>query len=241
MIPTTKINILILGASSQIGYNLALCFSKNNSLVLLGRQGIRLNETAAQCLLAGASHAEVLIHDLAGEVDVLIRQLKNKKFDLIINLIATTSRVKDREFSLCQLERYVSSDLVVPVKLIQILRSQSAKPLKVIFISSILASVPSPDRQFYGSLKMLQEICLHKLFESCKDTELLIVKVGTVVPHDRLSQRSINLAKAIYCAHIKNVQVLNYGVVGRLYVWLFNIQPLVFFFVTKLQRALRGR
>jgi NAD(P)-dependent dehydrogenase (short-subunit alcohol dehydrogenase family) len=234
-------NILILGASSQIGHDLALCFAKDNFLVLHGRNSILLNKTSAQCLLAGASQVEVIFHDLASDVDIFIQKVRNKNIDLIINLVATTSRVKDGEFLLDQIERYTSSDLVAPIKIIQSLRGKSDKALKVIFISSILASVPSPDRRLYGSLKLLQEICLYRIFESSKDIELLVVKVGTVVRHDRPSERSSNLAKAVYAAHLSNIKILSYGIAGRLYVWLFHIQPLAFYFIIKIQRLFRGR
>lgn len=235
------LNILILGASSQIGRELALRFSPGNSLTLVGRNLERLQLVARQCSEVGACNVDVIVHDIAGDAKLLIQNLGDKQFDLVINIVAATSRVKDSEFLLSQLEEYLMSDLLVPVQLLQGLIEKSNKPLKMIFISSVLAAAKSPDRVLYSSLKYLQEICLHKLSAYRQGNELLIVKVGKVVPHEHSSLKAQKLADAIYEAHLLKKKVLNYGWVGRLYLILFYAQPIVFSWIVKLQRVMRTR
>lgn len=234
-------NILILGASSQIGCELALCFSQGNDLILLGRNIENLNSVANKCIEAGARKIDLLAQDLVADADDLIRKLASMEIDLVINLVSATSRVKDSELLPSQLEAYLKSDLLVPVRLIQYLAETAIKPLKVIFISSVLASVRSPDRLLYGSLKSLQEMCLSKLLDKRKGNELLVVKVGKVIPHEQSSDKAKLLAAAIYEAHRNRCEVLNYGWTGRIYFWLFNFQPLLFTLIVQLQRIIRER
>lgn len=234
-------NILILGASSQIGCELALCFSQDNDLILLGRNIENLNSVAKKCIEAGARKVDLLAQDLVADVDDLIHKLGDVQIDLVINLVSATSRVKDSELLPSQLEAYVKSDLLVPVRLIQYLSETAIKPLKVIFISSVLASVRSPDRLLYGSLKSLQEMCLSKLLDKRKGNALLVVKVGKVIPHEQSSDKAKLLAAAIYEAHRNRCEELNYGWTGRVYFWLFNFQPLLFNLIVQLQRIIRER
>lgn len=233
------LNILILGASSQIGRELALRFSLNNSLTLLGRNDESLQSVVKQCLAAGAAHVELIIHNIADGAELLIEEVANRQFDLVINLVAATSRVKDSDFLPSKLEGYLMSDLLVPVQLLQNMLETSSRSLKIIFISSVLASVPSPDRQLYSSLKSLQELCLHKLSAGRNGCELLIVKVGKVISHEQSSNEAQNLAAAIYEAYLLNKKVLNYGAGGKIYLLLNYIHPQLFKLIVKLQRSLR--
>lgn len=236
-----KLNILILGASSQIGCELALCFSQDNNLILLGRNIDSLNCLGKKCLGAGARKVDLLAQDLVSDASELIRKLGEMQIDLVVNLASSTSRVKDSELLPSQLEEYVQSDLLVPVRLIQHISETTIRPLKVIFISSVLASVRSPDRLLYSSLKSLQEMCLAKLLDQRKENKLLVVRVGKVIPHAQSSNKAKQLASAIYTAHLSRRSILNYGLTGRIYFLLFNFQPLIFNLVVQLQRLVRER
>ncbi len=226
-------DILILGASSQIGQELALRFSPGNSLTLSGRNREALQRVADKCMAAGA-YVDLMVHDMAdGDI------VNDKQFDLVINLVAATSRVKDSEFVLGQLESYLKADLLVPIRFFQRLTEKPGKPLKIIFVSSVLALVKSPDRMLYGSLKSLQVMCLQKLTSLRQGDELLVVNVGKVIPHNSPSNEASKLAEAIYAAHQRRQKVLNYGLTGRIYLLLFYTQPLIFRAIVKLQRVLR--
>lgn len=233
-------NILILGASSQIGREIALRFSSGNSLVLLGRNRETLVLIAGMCMDAGAESADVIEQDIAEGLEPLMQQIGNRSFDLVINLVSATSRVRDSEFMPGQLGCYLQADLLVPVQFIEILIERSTSPIKVIFISSVLAAVKSPDRLLYGSLKLLQEMSLHRLAECHPGVQLLVIKIGKVISHTQSSEKSEQLADMIYRAHLQNKEVVNYGLVGRLYLLLFYAQPLIFGLVVRLQRALRS-
>lgn len=233
------LNILILGASSQIGQEIALRFSQNNSLTLVGRNQQSLQLVQKCCIEVGAENVELLVQDIADGTELLIKKIGDKQFDLIINLVSATSRVRDSEFSPNQLEQYLMSDLLVPVQLIQRLFEKKGKAQNVIFISSVLSATKSPDRGLYSSLKYLQEMCLKKLPAFSNGGNLLIVKVGKVISNDKFSQDARKLANKTYEAYIQKKKVLNYGWVGRLYLVLYYAQPIVFSWVVKLQRMLR--
>jgi len=233
-------NILILGASSQIGQELTLHFAPKNSLTIVGRNQESLQFLQAQCLESGAENVDLIVQDIADGADSLIQKLGDRQFDLVINLVAGTSRVKDSEFLPSQLEGYLMSDLLVPVQLFQKLIERSSKPLKMIFISSILAAVRSPDRLLYSSLKSMQELCLQKLSTCRQGVELLVVKVAKVLPHGHSSRATQELANAVYEAHLLNKKTLNYGWGGRVYLILFYTQPIVFSLIVKSQRVLRA-
>lgn len=230
-------NVLILGASSQLGRAVAVRFSSGNALTLQGRNAENLYETGRLCSDAGAAAVETIVVDLAEEGNTLMERLGGARFDLVVNLVASTSRVKDSEFSPENLAGYLMSDLLVPVRLVQALAERHM--LKVIFVSTVLASVKSPDRALYGSLKALQELCLGKLVSG--NGGLLVVQVGKVIPHDRASEEHVRLANAIYEAHVRNRAVLHYGLSGRIYRLLFLAQPMLFSAVVRLQRLLRER
>ena len=234
-------NILILGASSQIGCELALRFSQGNDLMLLGRNMESLNSVAKKCIEAGARKIEFLALDMASEAEELIRELDGVQIDLVINLVSATSRVNDSDLQPSQLEAYVNSDLLIPVRLIQFVTERAVKPLKVIFISSVLAAVRSPDRLLYGSLKALQEMCLSKLLDQQNGNELLVVRIGKVIPHTQSSDKAKKLAAAIYNAHLSRCRTFSYGWTGQIYIWLFNFQPAIFNLIVRLQRLMRKR
>jgi short-subunit dehydrogenase len=233
-------NILILGASSQIGHEVAVSFSCNNNLTLLGRRSDSLNKTAEECINFGAINVDVLVLDISKSTDSFIEQIKERKYDLIVNLISTTSRVKDSDILVENLDLYLLSDLVMPIRLINELIKNSNNPLKIIFISSVLEMVPSPNKILYGSLKFLQNLCLKQLEIKNDNLNLLVVRVGSVVPYEKSSYIAKNLAREIHKAHLKNLKVLNFGYLGFIYVLLFYIHPLIFYFIVNLQRMYRN-
>ncbi len=214
-------------------------FSTGHALTIAGRHRSTLESIATTCLDSGAERVIILVQDMADGVGSLIRECGSTDFDVIINVASATSRVKDSDFAPSQLERYVMADLLVPIQFIQHLIRRSTRPLRLIFISSILAAVKAPDRLLYSSLKSLQEMCLRKLATQREGVQLLVVRVGTVIPHERSNSVAQKLANAIYDAYVLKKTDLNYGWSGWIYVALFYLQPIIFVLVVHLQRWLR--
>lgn len=232
-------NILILGASSQIGQELALRFSTHNTLYLSGRNQSTLNLIANRCLEFGAEKVIVICSDLSDGINQIFKIVVNSQLDLIINLVAASSREMDDGFAPKMFENYIFSDLLAPIQLVRKISINLKNHPDIIFVSSVLASVKSPNKEMYSALKRLQEIYWEQLFRSDKSGSLLIVKVGKKISHSSSSFISKDLANKIYENYQLKNNILNYGWEGKFYLFLFYLQPILLKWLIKFHRALR--
>jgi short-subunit dehydrogenase len=235
------VNVLVLGASSPIGSQLALEFARGNNVLLVGRNVERLEAAARACRENGASRATLLAADLESGYAEIVQAAKLGEVDLVINAASATSRLRDSDLNIDSLGAYFSVDLIAPVRLIQELsKHRGTAPLAVIFVSSLLALVRSPNRSVYGGLKSAHELFLKRILESQPARKLLIVRVGIPLPTGTVTDRTVRLGQAARMAFDRNQPVLFYGFSGRALSWLYFAQPLVFRVVVELLRRLRG-
>ncbi|MEO8370356.1 MAG: SDR family NAD(P)-dependent oxidoreductase [Candidatus Solibacter sp.] len=231
----------MLGASSAIGSQLALEFSFGNALVLVGRNVERLERSGRACSQKGATSVTLLTADLESGYPEIVQAAKLGNVDLVINAASATSRLRDNALDIDSLGAYVAADLVAPVRLIQDLsKERGPAPLAVIFVSSLLALVRSPNRSVYGGLKSAHELFLKRILESQPARKLLIVRVAVPLPTETVTDRTVNLARAARTAFDRNQSVLFYGLSGRMLSWLYFAQPLAFNMVMELLRKFRG-
>lgn len=212
-------------------------FAPGNSLVLVGRNRERLEQAAQKCRENGATGVQLIAADLEsgyGEIETAARDV-----ELVINAASATSRLRDRDLDVDALGSYAAVDLVAPVRLVQAISKQrGAAALGVIFVSSLLAVVKSPNRAVYGGLKSAQEVILRQVM-GAPGRRLLIVRVGTPLPTEEATGRTVALAGAARKAWEENRKELFYGWVGRMLSWLYLAQPLIFRVVVETQRKLR--
>lgn len=232
-------NILILGASCQIGQELAVRFSGNNTLYLCGRNQLTLDLIANKCLESGAEKVTVVCCDLSTGMDQIFEAVVNSQLNLIINLVAATSRTMDDDFAPQLFESYIFSDLLVPIQLVKKISINSKKHPDVIFISSVLASIKSPNKEMYSALKILQEIYWERLFRQNNSGSLLIVRVGKKIPYSASSFMAKDLANKTYKNYKLSNNVLNYGWEGKLYLLLFHLHPILSQWLIRAHRAIR--
>ncbi len=233
-------NVLVLGASSAIGSQLALEFSGGNRLVLAGRNKVRLEQSARACRGNGAIDVTLLPGDLDSGYLEIEDAAKQGNVDLVINAASATSRFRDNEIEVSELGKYVSVDLVSPLRLVDALsKHRGAAPLSVIFVSSVLALVKSPNRSIYGGLKSAHELLLSRMLRPTPGRRLLVVRIGSVLPTDEITNRTIALGRATREAFERNQQVLFYGLAGRMLSWLYFVQPLLFRATVEVHRTLR--
>lgn len=177
--------------------------------------------------------------DLQRHWENILLSLPEGRVDLLINAASATSRLRDNQLQMEKLDEYVSVDLLAPLHLAEkIWAGQAGQPLAIIFISSILAVLRTPNRTLYGNLKMLQEESLKSLAASRPGMSLLIVRVAKVLPVDRRTKETAKLAQAVRRAFAEKRKTLTYGTAGRLSVALFYAQPLVFSLVVKARRLI---
>jgi short-subunit dehydrogenase len=235
------VNLLVLGASSAIGSQLALEFALGNALLLVGRNVERLERSARACRENGATSVTLLPADLESGYPEIVQAARLGNVDLVINAASATSRLRDSDLDIDSLGNYVSVDLVAPVRLIQDLsKHRGPAPLAVIFVSSLLALVRSPNRSVYGGLKAAHELFLKRILDSQPARKLLILRVGIPLPVETVTERTVLLGKAARTAFDRNQPVLFYGFSGRALSWLYFAQPLVFRTVVELLRKFRG-
>lgn len=89
----------MLGASSKIGYEIALKFAPKNTLLYLsGKNSSSLNLIANKCLKNRAERVSVICSDLSYDSDQLFELLGHSPINLNINLISATFRIRGSNF-----------------------------------------------------------------------------------------------------------------------------------------------
>ncbi|MEY3775453.1 MAG: hypothetical protein RLZZ129_2233 [Verrucomicrobiota bacterium] len=231
--------LLILGASSNIGAALARVFAPGNTLILAGRNVDRLAHTVALCKESGAADANYVEVDFQLGIAPLLTAIAGKQIDLIIDAASASSRLRDSDLSAGDITNLVSADFHNRTKLFEQVCGTAGPMPAVIFISTVLTLVKSPDRTVYTTLKTLYEAYLLKLKEGRPDFHLLVVYVGVVINREGPSKGPESLAAAVARSFQKGDDKLLYGTGGRMMVGLYYLQPLVYGMFTLAQRKVR--
>lgn len=235
-------NIIVLGATSQIGSAIAVAFARGNRLLLVGRNRAKLQEAAGRCREEGAEGVIEVASDLRHGCGDILRAVVDRPVDLIINSSSATSRLRDNEIPAASFADCVMVDLLAPLELIgNVLISQGERPLGIVFVSTILTLVKSPNRAIYSGLKRIHELCLRSLQSSHGGLSLLIVKIAKVIPANEKSLATEKLAKAIRRAFDIRKGTIVYGWAGRFMVALYYFHPLIFNLVVQARRILSPR
>ncbi|NLA47841.1 MAG: SDR family oxidoreductase [Bacteroidales bacterium] len=151
--------IIITGASSGIGRQCAiLCSRKGASVVLLGRDRSRLNETLA--LTSNSSGNIIYSVDLLeyDDVAVVVADAVNKigSLDGIINCAGISTTLPVNAISNDKMEHFLQTNVIGPVNLTrQFIRKNhiSQSGGSIIFISSVMAVVGEKGKMLYSITK----------------------------------------------------------------------------------------
>ena len=223
--------ILILGASSELGRAFAREFAPHNSLLLAGRDGARLAMVKREVEQAGVSKVRCIEHDLACGHQALFEALQGQRIDLLINLASATSNVGDSAIEPEQIEAYTRTDLLTPVEFVlALLQAQPAvyskdAPLHVIFISSVLTRLHSPDRAIYAAYKRLQTAFLQRITDLHHERlRFTVVTIGMRLPRHELTRHHTNIARKAARRYLTRNAVF-YGWQGRGLLWLNRLCP----------------
>jgi NADP-dependent 3-hydroxy acid dehydrogenase YdfG len=237
------VNILVLGASSYLGAQIAMEFSPGNRLILTGRRGEPLEALASLCLARGASEARAVVNDLGAGIGPLLPASQPWPLDLIIHVACSTSRLRDHDIKWAAWQDCVLADVHHPLALVRAwLDGQPGRALTVCLVSTFLADFRSPGRVVYGALKSLHEQGLRTALAENPNLSIRIIKLGRTFSRDRATPSMAVAAKRIrsLVEESGRERVCAYGLVGKVWEALFFIQPLVFFALNKLQRSLRS-
>ncbi|MGH9665103.1 MAG: SDR family NAD(P)-dependent oxidoreductase, partial [Bryobacteraceae bacterium] len=233
-------NVLVLGATSVIGAHVAEAFAHGNDLLLTGRDANRLRQAGARCRAAGASSVIEAEFDLRQGLAGLDAAPSEWTPDVIVNAASSTSRLRDDAIPAGDLSSAVAVDLLAPLDLIRSLAGRRCgRQTRVVFISSVLAAVPSPRRLIYGSLKRIHEEALAALARSEPGVTVLIARLAKVISPDYPSRDAARFASAVRRSFDEGKVNMSFGVSGRLMTGLFLLQPAVFHLAVKSIRIVR--
>ena len=232
-------NILVLGASSNVGAALAEAFCLGNNLILVGRSVDKLTAIADKCKFSGASQVAYVQQDLSRGVSVVLQAIESKQIDLVIDAASASSKFRDNETEVKDFPQYVTADFLSRTKILDCILSNQNRAPAMVFISTVLTLVKSPGRRFYTALKTLNETYLTKIRDSRPDFYLLIVYLGTVIDTKHKTSKPGKLAAAVFHAYGKKNEKLFFGLSGMVLLVAFFLQPMLYYGVTIAQRKIR--
>ena len=145
---------------------------------------------------------------------------------MLVNAASATARLEDSQCSLQEFCEGLRVDAISPLSLVSTIcdRQQDAN-LTVVYLTTILASVRTPGRAIYGSLKYLQELGLKIVAAQHHNLRVLTVRIGARFPRDRNTVAMDRLARRIVSALQSDEKVLSFGFSGRLLSWLYFVHP----------------
>lgn len=233
-------NVLVLGATSNIGQALAVKFCPQNSIIIVGRDSKRLDDLQVKCLSNAALDVIPINIDLQIDSKVLLDRLNDFKIDLVINALSATSRLRDFQMHLnsTTLNDYWNVDVLIPIQIIEVCKEKSEN-LSVIFISSVLSLIEVPDRKIYKTFKNIYEVYLNSIGNG--SVKHLIVHIGKVFDYDldSTSEKLITFARFVEESYENNKASIIYGIEGKILNCSYKISPFLLKILHKLQRKLR--
>jgi short-subunit dehydrogenase len=178
-------NVIITGASSGVGNEVARLFAENGSnLAIAARSGDKLHEL--QKLL---SKHKVKVHKVVTDVSKLT-DCKNLiteaaktlgSIDILVNNAGYTSQGKFEEVPINELEQIIEVNFTAPIRLTKLalpyLKESPAG--RIINVASILGIIPIPTEAVYSATKFALRGFSYALSEELSDTH---VKVCLISP-----------------------------------------------------------
>jgi NADP-dependent 3-hydroxy acid dehydrogenase YdfG len=232
------VTILVLGASSAIGRALSAGFAAGNTVIASGRDRARLLETQQACREQGAQDVIVIEHDLSDGSDLPIENQTLSAVDLIVNAASAASRYRDDRLDHTRILTCIKSDAEAPLRLIARRLALSTVPLSIVYISSILAKLKSPNRAIYGGIKSLQEDCL-KVIAETGAAHVLIARIGSAIPPDSDQRVWDRIAARILDGYRNGRSLVEIGAAGRVLLLAYAMHPGLARLAIRLQRVLR--
>ena len=233
--------ILILGATSPIGAALSEQFSKDNQIILSGRSLARLNTIAGRCTKAGAVSVKIAAADLTQTIQPIIDANSVRAIDLIIDAASGASSVRDPDVEPYAMRDIIQADVLSHLDIYQQLTRLNKKHPDVVFISTVLAIVKTPQREIYSAAKRLTEIYLEKIATTEPNARVLIFRVGKLIDPKQDSLKAKAMAERVQHELLEGNVTTIYGISGRILKGLNSLHPGVLNIIVKMQRMFRDK
>ena len=230
--------ILILGSTSMIGEALSKIFSSGNNIILSGRNQKRLYEVANSCLISGALSTTIVAADLKKSIQPILETNSKYQIDLIIDAASTTSKYKDEKITGVMMEDIINSDLTSHLLLFKELQRRNNAHPNIIFISSILAEIKTPDREMYSMLKRFVELYLLKTIKLNPSRKILIFRIAKSISKTNLGPEIEKIAFQVKVDYELGSGIKLYGMSGKALMYLNAIHPILMRLPVKLRRMI---
>ncbi len=171
---------VILGATSIIAEEFANSVaSEGHSLLLIGRDKSQLAIIAANITLRYHVHCDVLVVDLAKNIDPLIKILEHQKnIDLFI---AHSVMLNNDQLNNNNMTELLNANVTNTIQLIHAYWHKKQHEHRLLFISSVAASRGRAKNSLYGASKATIEVYLQGLQQvASSNQQITIARLGFI-------------------------------------------------------------
>jgi short-subunit dehydrogenase len=230
----------MLGSTSLVGEAIIEEFSKDNRIILSGRNDARLTEVSNRCMRAGALDVKIVVADLSETIQPIVNANFEWPIDLLIDAASAASINRDSEVKPETIIQIIQADVIAHMELLKIISENNARHPNVIFISTILTRIKTPDREIYSMAKRIMEIYLQKIAKTKPNVKILIFHIAKIIDtkHDRLKAKT--MAKSLYLSSLEGGSTIIYGLLGRILILLSLLHPKILDVIIIAHRKFRG-
>lgn len=228
--------ILILGATSKIGRELCKLYSRENRVIISGRNIKLLKDVEAICLEGAICPTIIAEADLSNSIAPILNANSIWPIDLIIDASSGATKARDSSTSIHNIGAIIQSDLISPNEITQALSKINEKHPDILFISTVLAEIKTANREIYSAIKRLREIYLEKAFQEHKNTTIVIIRLGKFRRADEVARKVMNLFTQSQKS--KQFKIMRIGIDSLILYTLHSIHPFLSSIFVKITRAL---
>lgn len=231
--------ILIFGATSSIGKSLIKIFLNDNILFIASSSKSKLKKIEK---LYNCNNIKSIELDLSK--DMKIDKSFITDFDLIINAACSTSSINDSDINYNKIINHLNVDIINPIKILNEVvnfNKKEKKKTSYIFINTILSKINSPNKAIYSSLKKIHYNYVKKIeFENNDFLNILNVVISTTINKNKISKKSINLARLVKDSFQKGKKECFFGFSGVIIYILDQLIPLLSKIIIYIKRYLKS-
>ncbi len=238
-----KETVLITGASSGIGYELAQIFAKNHyNLILIARRDKRLNEMSKKFYKNFKTNTIVLVEDLTktNTVEEIVNKIKNMgiNIDILINNAGIGYCGLFHEIDLKNHNKTIELNIVALTKLTKLISIDMVNRRKgrILNVASTGAYQPGPLISVYYATKAYVLSFSEALYNELKPYN---ITVSTLCPGTTMTEFSNNagkgdlksamsperVAKITYNQLMRGKRIIIPGVLNKILIFFSKITP----------------
>ncbi len=185
-----------------------------------------------KALLLGSNKVKLIKKDLGALKNEHISEIVKNDYDLFINVASSTSNLNDENIFPEKHHYYTTVDLTNPLYIAGKLLDEKIKKgntaiFTMVFISTILSRINSPNNNIYSSYKTLQEEYIKQIKNKYKKHfSFLLVYAGSRFDREIESKKTVRLARAVNHALKKGKTTMIFGFEGKILLIAQALHPI---------------